>query len=168
MSAPKYPWLNKLPTTWRTSQLGLISKIGTGSADVQDSDAEGAYPFVVRSPKLLRLNQYTHDTEAVLTAGDGNVGQIFHHLAGKFAAHQRVYVIEPSNLVIGRFLYYVMVGHFGFSLQGSTAKSTVESLRRPMLTGFQVPVPPRREQQQIADYLDHETAEIDAFPPLSD
>ncbi len=31
-----------------------------------------------------------------------------------------------------------------------------------MLTGFSIPLPPMHLQQQVADYLDHETAEIDA------
>ncbi|WP_198145201.1 restriction endonuclease subunit S [Kocuria salsicia] len=152
-----------MPYGWRAVNLGHVATVGTGSADVQDSQPNGIYPFVVRSPKLLKLGNYTHDTEAVLTAGDGNVGEIFHHLKGKFAAHQRVYVIEPGRNLYGRFLYYVMRGSFLNSLQGNTAKSTVESLRRPMLTGFSIPLPPVRVQQRIADYLDHETAEIDEF-----
>lgn len=161
MTSPKPPWLANLPHTWKSANLGHVARVGTGSADVQDSDDNGAYPFVVRSPRLLRLETYTHDTEAVLTAGDGNVGEIFHHLKGKFAAHQRVYVIEPGPELHGRYLYYAMRGTFLNSLQGNTAKSTVESLRRPMLTGFTIPVPLMRHQKRIADYLDHETAEID-------
>lgn len=163
MTSPKPPWLADLPHTWKSANLGHVARVGTGSADVQDSDDNGAYPFVVRSPRLLRLETYTHDTEAVLTAGDGNVGEIFHHLKGKFAAHQRVYVIEPGPELHGRYLYYAMRGTFLNSLQGNTAKSTVESLRRPMLTGFIIPVPIFEHQKRIADYLDHETAEIDAL-----
>lgn len=152
-----------LPSAWRWAQLGQIARITTGSADVQDSDPDGEYPFYVRSPEVLRLAHYTHDTEAILTAGDGNVGRIFHHARGRFAVHQRVYILEPGRLVEARYLYYVTSALFFDSLRGETAKSTVESLRRPMLTGFDVRLPSRADQRQIADYLDHETAEIDAF-----
>lgn len=129
---------------------------------MQDADA-GIYPFFIRSNEVRTLGYFTHDTEAVLTAGDGNVGEIFHHYEGKFVAHQRVYVIEPGRNLFGRYLYYSMRSLFKESLQGNTAKSTVESLRRPMLTSFRLPLPPMSEQSAIADYLDHETAEIDAF-----
>lgn len=158
-----YPWLSTLPPHWNRANLGHIAAVGTGSADVQDSTEVGEFPFFVRSDQILRLNTYTHDTEAVLTAGDGRVGEIFHHVNGKFAAHQRVYVIEPGRFLTGRYLLYAMKAHFGPSLAGTTAKSTVESLRRPMLTSFQLALPPLEEQKLIADYLDRETAEIDAF-----
>lgn len=159
----RYPWLDKLPASWNVANLGHIAIVETGSADVQDSIEAGTFPFFVRSDQILRLDSYTHDTEAVLTAGDGRVGEIFHHVNGKFAAHQRVYVIQPGRFLTGRYLFYAMKAHFGPSLAGTTAKSTVESLRRPMLTSFQVAFPPLDEQTLIADYLDRETAEIDAF-----
>ncbi|MGO1736494.1 MAG: restriction endonuclease subunit S [Leucobacter sp.] len=148
---------------WPNAKLGHVARVSTGSADLQDEVIEGEYPFYVRSSFVRRHSLYTHDTEAVLTAGDGNVGDIYHHAKGKFAVHQRVYVIEPGPHLTCRYLYYAMHALFLESLQGSTAKSTVESLRRPMLTGFQVPLPPLKEQQRIADYLDRETAEIDAL-----
>lgn len=151
-----------LISRWPLVQLGRVAHISTGTEDVQDAD-EGAYPFFVRSEEVRALTYFTHDTEAVLTAGDGNVGDIFHHFKGRFAAHQRVYILEPGKRLHARYLFYAMRSLFKESLQGNTAKSTVESLRRPMLTSFRLPFPPRSDQQAVADYLDHETAEIDAF-----
>lgn len=156
-----YPWLDNLPPHWEKANLGHVATVETGSADVQDSTEGGEFPFFVRSDQILRHNTYTHDTEAVLTAGDGRVGEIFHHANGKFAVHQRVYVIQPGWLLAGRYLLYAMKAHFGPSLAGTTAKSTVESLRRPMLTSFQLALPPLDEQKLLADYLDREIAEID-------
>lgn len=158
-----YPWLRNLPPHWRVAKLGYVAKISTGTADVQDSFDDGEYPFFIRSPKVKRLPYFTHDTEAILTAGDGNVGDIFHHFIGKFVAHQRVYIVEPGPLLYGRYLYYVMMQTFKDSLGGNTAKSTVESLRRPMLTSFQIPLPPIEEQKKIADELGRKLAEIDEF-----
>lgn len=158
------PWLTNIPTHWKTAQLGHVAKISTGSADVQGSfEASGEYPFFVRSHKIRKLDYFTHDTEAVLRAGDGNVGEIFHHYSVKFIAHQRVYIIEPIPKLSGRFLFYVMKVFFKESLMGNTAKSTVESLRRPILTGFRIPLPPLNEQVCIADELDRKLEEIDEF-----
>ena len=153
----------ELPSHWRSAQLGHVALVSTGSADVQDAVDNGKYPFFVRSEEVRTLNRFTHNTEAVLTAGDGNVGDIFHYYQGKFAAHQRVYVIEPGEGLLGKYLYYAMQNGFKDSLQGTTAKSTVESLRRPMLTRFRIPFPPLKDQLVIAEFLDHETSEIDAF-----
>ncbi len=158
-----YQWLEQLPSNWTTYSLGHVARVSTGTADVQDAEPDGHFPFYVRSPHILRLDRYTNDTEAVITAGDGNVGDIFHIARGRFAAHQRVYVIEPGSRLEIRFLAYVMAATFKASLSGNTAKSTVESLRRPMLTGFRVPGPPLSAQRIIADYLDRETSEIGAL-----
>ncbi|WME22612.1 restriction endonuclease subunit S [Brachybacterium sp. GU-2] len=158
-----YQWLEQLPSNWTTYSLGHVARVSTGTADVQDAEPDGHFPFYVRSPHILRLDRYTNDTEAVITAGDGNVGDIFHIARGRFAAHQRVYVIEPGSRLEIRFLAYVMAATFKASLSGNTAKSTVESLRRPMLTGFRMPGPPLSAQRVIADYLDRETSEIDTL-----
>ena len=42
-----------------------------------------------------------------------------------------------------------------------TAKSTVDSLRRPMIADFLMTVPYIEEQSIIAEFLDKETAKID-------
>lgn len=159
----KFRWLPTLPSGWRVVPLRHVADVSTGSADTQDAAVNGEYPFVVRSSELQRIDTYTHEGEAVLTPGDGDVGQVFHHLNGRFAAHQRVYVLSRFREVSGRFFYYYFSSTFSHATDAGTAKSTVESLRRPMITAFPVAVPPFLAQKQIAEYLDRETAKIDAL-----
>lgn len=157
------PWLRGAPEEWASVPLRYLADVETGTADTQDADADGNYPFVVRSPRFLTIDYFTHDCEAVLTPGDGDVGRVFHYLNGKFAAHQRVYVLSNFRGVTGRFAYYAFSATFRYVTDGGTAKSTVESLRRPMLTSFPLPVPPVDTQDVITDFLDRETARIDAL-----
>jgi type I restriction enzyme S subunit len=140
-----------------------LASITTGSGDTQDADG-GHYPFIVRSETPLGSSEYTFDTEAILTAGDGAVGEVFHHITGKFHAHQRVYVLHDfAPFVHPRFLYRYFSTFFRLMAQDGSARTTVDSVRRWMLTDLPVAMPPMREQQVIADFLDRETAEIDAF-----
>lgn len=135
--------------------LGSRALVDTGSCDTQDALPDGEYPFFVRSDTVENIDLYTHDTEAVLTAGDGaGVGKVFHHFNGKFAAHQRVYVIEPSKYVSGKFIYWILKFFFGRIVLAGTAKSTVESLRRPMLTQFPIPDLPLEKQKLLAEEFD--------------
>lgn len=157
------PWLVDVPAGWASVPLRHLADVETGSADTQDADPDGEYPFVVRSPRLLAIDHFTHDCEAILTPGDGDVGRVFHHLNGKFAAHQRVYVLSNFRGITGRFAYYAFSSTFRHVTDSGTAKSTVESLRRPMLTSFPLPVPPADTQGVIVDFLDRETAKIDAL-----
>ncbi len=167
-SAPKkesgVAWLGRIPQHWVAAPMGYLARVETGSRDTVDAKAEGAYPLFVRSQTVERIETYTHDTEAVLTAGDGaGVGKVFHHFSGKFSAHQRVYVMSHFRGVGGRYLFYYFSSLFGKVALDGSAKSTVDSLRRPQLTGFIVTRPPLAEQQAIVKYLDRETAQIDAL-----
>lgn len=159
-------WLPDLPADWDVARLSYLCRIGTGELDTIDADPEGSVPFYIRSPHIQRATSATGAGEAVLTPGDGAVGEVFHHhRAGDFAAHQRVYVLDRfdrTNL-LPRFFYWYFSSRFRMVTSGGTAKSTVESLRRPMFTSFPVALPPLVQQRRIADYLDRETATIDAL-----
>lgn len=156
------PWISQIPEHWQEIRLKFLSSISTGDKDTIMANDEGDYPFFVRSPKVERINTYSYDGEAILMAGDGvGAGRVFHHFIGKFDWHQRVYNIHniTSNMW-GKFLYYFLSTNFQKLIDSGSAKSTVDSVRLPMLTNFHILVPPLDEQKEIADYLDKGCAEI--------
>jgi type I restriction enzyme S subunit len=139
--------------------------VQTGDKDTVNAVDDGEYPFYVRSQTVEQIDSFTFDCEAVLTAGDGvGVGKVFHHHRdGPFDFHQRVYMMSDFRHVIGRFFFYFLREQFyKVALEGN-AKSTVDSLRRPLFMDFQFTVPPLPEQAAIAAYLDEETAKLDAL-----
>lgn len=157
-------WHTRLPAAWQLIRLRYLCEINTGSGDTQDAVADGPYLFFVRSPTPLRSPVYTFDGEAILTAGDGAVGEVFHHYVGRFHAHQRVYVLTGFRSSINpRFLFYAFSTHFRLMASDGSARTTVDSVRRWMLTDMPVAVPPLTEQLRIVEFLDRETAQIDAL-----
>lgn len=155
-------WLGEVPEHWGIVRLRYLCKIETGDADTVDSNEDGSYPFFVRSPNIEKINRYTHDCEAILTAGDGvGVGKVFHYFDGKFCAHQRVYIFRQFEGVQGKFFFHYLKELFLRVVLEGTAKSTVDSLRRPMIADFLMTVPYIEEQSIIAEFLDKETAKID-------
>lgn len=161
MSLMTAEWLPSLEPGWGLTPLKRLCTIETGTADTQDADLAGEYDFVIRSPHLKRATSFTFDCEAIVTAGDGAVGEVFHHLNGKFLAHQRTYVLHDFKEVDPRYLYYYFSSHFRFMCQDGSAKTTVDSVRRWMLTDMPVVIPPVSRQRSIAQFLDSETAKID-------
>lgn len=157
-------WLGKVPEEWEIIRLRYLADIDTGNKDTQDKVDDGLYPFYVRSDIVERINSYSYDGEAILTAGDGvGVGRVFHYVKGKFAYHQRVYKLSKFKNIQGKYLYYYVSENFHKEVMKLSAKSTVDSLRRPMFNNFPVVLPDINNQQKIANFLDIKTAEFDSL-----
>jgi len=157
-------WLGEVPEHWEVKALRYICTIETGDKDTVNAEDDGEYQFFVRSQTVERISTFTKNCEAVLTAGDGvGVGKVFHYVNGKFDFHQRVYMFSNFRKVTGRFFFQFLKENFWrVALEGG-AKSTVDSLRRPMISSFPFIIPPLPEQQAIAAFLDRETARIDTL-----
>jgi type I restriction enzyme S subunit len=152
-----------IPKDWDLDSIENLAHIATGGRNTQDRVDDGQYPFFVRSQIVERINSYSYDGEAVLTAGDGvGTGKVFHYVTGKFDAHQRVYRIsEFGERINGYFFYLYFSSHFYRRIMQMTAKSSVDSVRREMIAEMLVPFPPTRaEQEAIAEFVSDMDTEI--------
>jgi len=157
-------WIGEIPEHWEVRRLRFLASIKTGGKDTINQQSEGKYPFFVRSQKIERINSYSYEGEAVLTAGDGaGVGKVFHYVNEKFDYHQRVYKFSDFKKIIGKFFFYYIENNFYKEILKFSAKSTVDSLRMPMIQNFIFSLPSINEQQKITSYLDKKSEEIDLF-----
>ena len=154
-------WLERIPKDWRLSRLKFLVSIKTGERDTVHRVDDGVYPFFIRSPKVQRIDTYSFDGEAILTAGDGDIGKIFHYVNGKFDYHQRVYKFSDFKGIEGKYLYYYLQRNLAEEVVKLSAKTTVDSLRLPYLQNFVVAIPSQQEQRLIANFLDKKTTQID-------
>jgi type I restriction enzyme, S subunit len=157
-----------IPAEWDLDIIENVAHITTGSRNTQDRVEDGQYPFFVRSQTVERINTYSYDGEAVLTAGDGvGTGKVFHYINGKFDAHQRVYRISDfSDRINGYFFYLYFSSSFYARIMQMTAKSSVDSVRREMIARMLVPLPPRAEQDAIAEALSDADGHIKSLEQL--
>lgn len=144
-----------IPKDWDFDRIDKHALVKTGSRNTQDRTDDGQYPFFVRSQQVERIDTYSYDGEAVLTAGDGvGTGKVFHYVNGRFDVHQRVYRISDfSNRLHGRYFFYQFSKRFYDRIMSMTAKSSVDSVRMEMIAGMEIPIPPVPEQRAIADAL---------------
>lgn len=152
-----------IPSDWRIKFVDEFSHITTGSKNTQDRIEDGQYPFFVRSQTVERINSYSFNGEAVLTAGDGvGTGKVFHYIKGKFDTHQRVYRISDfDELTNGYFFYLYFSTHFYDRIMQMTAKSSVDSVRMEMISKMPIPFPPtKQEQTAIAEILSDMDSEL--------
>ncbi|HOZ14760.1 MAG TPA: restriction endonuclease subunit S [Tenuifilaceae bacterium] len=158
-----------IPEDWEVDFIRNFAIIKTGSRNTQDNVSDGIYPFFVRSQKVERINSFSYEGEAVLTAGDGvGVGKVVHYINGKFDCHQRVYRITDFNEKInGYFFYLYFSSNFLNRIMQMTAKSSVDSVRMDMIADMQVPIPPTKtEQTAIATALSDTDALIESLEKL--
>ena len=157
-------WIGEIPVEWKIVRLRYLCRIYTGNQDTQDNNPEGDYPFYVRSPIVERSEKYTFDGPAILMSGDGaGAGRIFHLVDGRYGCHQRVYSMQDIKIANRKYLFYYLKNLFYVSIETANSKSTVDSVRLPMLQDFPVLITNEYEQKEIADYLDQKCGEIDAL-----
>lgn len=150
------------PSDWTLTSIEAVASITTGSRNTQDRIDDGEFPFFVRSQTVERINSYSYDCEAVVTAGDGvGTGKIFHYINGKFDLHQRCYAITDfSEQLFGYYFYIWFSIKFFDRIMSMTAKSSVDSVRREMISKMLMALPSYLEQKAIALMLSDMDAEI--------
>jgi len=155
--------LGDVPENWDVDEIQKHSKITTGAKNTQDKIEDGSYPFFVRSQKIERINTYSFDGEAVLTAGDGvGTGKVFHYINGKFDFHQRVYKISNfSDRLLGYFFYLYFSNYFLPRIMSMSAKASVDSVRMDMIAEIKIPLPEKDEQIAIVNVLRDVNSEIE-------
>ncbi len=135
---------------WEVKRLGEVCEINNGSFNAKDHVAAGKYPLFDRSLTVKKSNSYIFDCEAVIIPGEGSEFSPRYY-KGKFSLHQRAYALTQFN-VEGKFIFFLMDRRKS-QLVKQAVKSTVMSLRMPILENFTINVPRKPEQQKIADCL---------------
>ena len=138
---------------WEKCKFKDVCSTSTGNKNTQDKIDDGIYPFYVRSQTVERINSWTFDGEAILTAGDGvGVGKVFHHTYGKIGVHQRVYILSNFKCD-ANYLFHFFSSHFYNRVKRMSAKNSVDSVRKEMITEMPLYLPSKQEQAKIGVLL---------------
>ncbi|MEX5300878.1 restriction endonuclease subunit S [Kocuria sabuli] len=156
--------LTELPTGWSMVALGRLVHFGNGS-DYKDVEvAESGYPVYGSGGVFRRASRYLYDGESVLFGRKGTIDRPL-YVTGRFWTVDTMYYTIPGARVFPKFLYYAATT-IPFSYYATN--TAVPSMTRGDLASHLIPLPPLGVQRAIADYLDHETAQIDALVAKQD
>ncbi len=147
---------------WEVKRLGDVCRITTGKKDVNEGNPQGQFPFFTCSRAHTFSDSYSFDTEAILIAGNGEVGNL-HYFKGKFEAYQRTYVLSQFSGHVG-YLWQQLSAYLADSLGLGKIGSSIPYIKMENLVGFEFSSPQyEAEQTVIAAVLSDIDAEIAAL-----
>ena len=147
--------IQNCPVEWK--ELGEVCEIETGKLNANESVEDGKYPFFTTAKEISRINSFRWNTEALLIAGNANVGDVKYY-SGKFEAYQRTYVLTNfSHNVKARFLLHIIKQGLKSYLENNTNKAAMSYIVISTLKSFPIPIPPIEIQEKIVQILDKMT-----------
>ena len=147
---------------WREVRLGDICNITTGKLDANAAVENGKYKFFTCSKTDYLIDKYAFDTEALIIAGNGDIGHI-KYFNGKFNAYQRTYVLDKF---LGDTLYIKNYMDYKFKMKVDIEKQAgaMPYIKIDTLNSFIVRMPSlENEQKAIATILNTSNKETELF-----
>lgn len=154
-------WAPYVPAHWRVKKLGFLASLKSGdSITADDIKDDGPYPVYGGNGLRGYTDRFTHDGEYSLIGRQGALCGNINYAKGQFWASEHAVVVAPREEIavrwLGELLRAMDLNQYSVSAaQPGLAVDTISALR--------VPIPPLKEQRAIADYLDRETARLDAL-----
>jgi len=136
---------------WEEKRLGNLCNITTGKLDANAMVEGGKYPFFTCAKEMYFINIPAFDTEALLIAGNGDVGHIRYY-KGKFNAYQRTYVLDNFKENIS-YIKYFMDKHLRETIYKELQVGSMPYIKLGTLKEFKLKIPSKEEQQKIAGFL---------------
>lgn len=176
-------WAPDVPSSWDAVQVKWVARIfagGTPDRANLDFWTDGTVPWLnsgsvndweIRTPSELVTAEALargatrwapKGSVVVALAGQGKTKGMAARLEIDSTLNQSLAAIVPGRTVDYRFLQYWLTSNYQ-NLRGLAGGDLRDGLNLQHLGSVQMPRPPIAEQRAIADYLDRETAQIDAF-----
>ncbi|EAJ9012245.1 restriction endonuclease subunit S [Campylobacter coli] len=162
----------KLPQSWEWKSLGEIGEIITGTTPSKNnpnfygneyplfkpSDLNGDIIIKYASDNLSKLGfdnarNLPKDTILVVCIG-ASIGKV--GLSGvNGSCNQQINAIIPNSAFTSKYLFFVCLSnYFQTILKKNASQTTLPIINKTEFSKLQIPLPPLKEQEQIASHLD--------------
>jgi type I restriction enzyme S subunit len=151
-------WIGEIPRHWKFTPLKRLVKIGNGRDYKHIVLEEGGYPVYGTGGEFSRCSEYLHTGPSVLLGRKGTINNPLLVNEPFWTSDTIYYTIINQEKVKPKLLFNLV--HqipFGFFSYGSA----IPSMTKTDYEEMRFPLPDLEEQQQILNYLDNQTKEID-------
>ena len=151
----------KIPSHWTYQKLKYIASLKSGEGITSnDISQNGEYPVFGGNGVRGFTSNYTHQGTYPLIGRQGALCGNINYASGKFWASEHAVVVKVKQGHHVRWLGEVL---HSMNLNQYSLSAAQPGISVEVIENLSVPVPPEPEQELIADYLDRETARIDAL-----
>ncbi|EAL2283245.1 restriction endonuclease subunit S [Campylobacter coli] len=168
----------KLPQSWEWKNLGEIGEIITGTTPSKNnpnfygneyplfkpSDLNGDIIIKYASDNLSKLGfdnarNLPKDTILVVCIG-ASIGKV--GLSGvNGSCNQQINAIIPNSAFTSKYLFFVCLSnYFQTILKKNASQTTLPIINKTEFSKLQIPLPPIKEQEQIASHLDELSSHV--------
>lgn len=153
--------MSPLENNWMNVALQSIATINSGDpVTAKDFVADGRFPVFGGNGVRGYITSYNNSVDRVVVGRVGARCGNVHIAKAPFWASEHALVINPHTKADLRWLAACLIHADLGQLSMSSAQPVITATNVGMI---KVPFPPFETQRAIADYLDRETAEIDAM-----
>lgn len=154
-------WLGEIPVHWEVVRLKTLSDMKSGeSITVASVEASGPYPVYGGNGLRGYTGDFTHEGEHLLIGRQGALCGNVHLVQGRFWASEHAVVVSLSRPDDVRWLGAILLA---MDLNQHSVAAAQPGLAIDRVRELLMPLPPLPEQRAIADFLDRQTARIDAL-----
>ncbi|MDT3721241.1 restriction endonuclease subunit S [Pseudomonas oryzihabitans] len=149
-------WLPTIPEGWEVRRLKFMTAIQNGR-DYKEVENDEGFPVIGSGGQFTWASDFLYDGESVLFGRKGTIDKPLHIIGSFWTVDTMFYsIIQPG--VFGRYLYYSSTTIHYEKLATQTA---IPSITQYDLGDYWLCLPSLDEQRNIANFLDHKTAQID-------
>jgi len=134
-----------------TIKLSRLCKITTGKLDANQMIENGQYPFFTCGRETLQIDKYAFDCEAILIAGNGDIGHTKYY-EGKFNAYQRTYILYNFN-ANAKYVKYAIDLYLPQKVKEETQSSAMPYIKLGTLADLELPFTDMEQQNKIVTIL---------------
>lgn len=181
-------WVGEVPVGWMIEKLKFVAEVQPSNVDkkVKENEEEvllcnytdvyyneeitGDLPFMKATASDLQIRKFTLKSGDIIITKDSEdpndiavSAYVPQDLEGIICGYHLA-LLRPKDRILGWYLKRVMDSRYARSFFATRANGlTRYGLGIYAINNFFLPLPPLKEQKQIAAYLDRETAKIDSL-----
>lgn len=154
-------WFGCVPSHWEVKKISYVAQLKSGDSIVSEQiEAEGDYPVYGGNGHRGYTSKFNHEGDYILIGRQGALCGNINYTSGQFWASEHAVVVHPTVKVSLKWLGETLRA---MDLNQYNVSAAQPGLAVANITCLKIPYPNIVEQENIASFLDHETAKIDTL-----